>query len=227
MASERGATAGGSGPYVPALAYRWLTPLYDPVVRFTTRERAFKDRLLRQASIAAGMDVLDLACGTGTLAVWIKQREPGARVTGIDGDPEVLRRAGKKAAEGNVAIAFDAGLSYELPYPDQSFDRVLSSLFFHHLTPEAKRRTLAEVRRVLRPGGQIHIADWGEPTGPLMRVLARSIVLLDGREQTADNLAGRLPAFLAGAGFNEVQSQGWLRTPFGSLHLLAGTAPAV
>ena len=76
----------GDSRYVPALRFRWLTPAYDVVVRATTRERTVKRALIAQANLAAGQRVLDLACGTGTLAIWIKQHCPQASVTGIDGD---------------------------------------------------------------------------------------------------------------------------------------------
>jgi SAM-dependent methyltransferase len=214
------ASARDSEGYLPALAYRFLTPLYDPLVRVTTRERAFKEALIDAAGIEDGMDVLDVGSGTGTLAVWIKQRRPGAKVRGLDGDPDVLARARAKAEAGGTDIEFTEGLSYELPYPDASFDRVVSSLFFHHLLPADKLRTLAEIRRVLRPGGELHIADWGRPEDPAMRVAARGIRLLDGAESTADNLAGRLPQVIADAGFKRVREGRAFRTLFGLVRLV-------
>jgi len=212
--------------FVPALAYRWLTPLYDPLIRLTTRERVFKAGLLEQASVEPRMDVLDLGCGTGTLAIWTKQRVPEARVAGVDGDPEMLERAESKAERAGVELTLSSGMSFELPYADASFDRVLSSLFFHHLIRADKERTLAEVRRVLRPGGELHIADWARPADPLMRVLSRSIMLLDGREQTEDNLRGRLPDLITAAGFSEVEHGRAYRTIYGTLALLQARRPA-
>src|SRR5688572_8674539 len=102
--------------YLPALAYRFLTPLYDPLIRVSTRERAFKGALIDQAAIAEGMDVLDVGSGTGTLAIWIKERCPGCRVTGLDGDPDVLGRARAKAKARDLDIVFREGLSYALPF---------------------------------------------------------------------------------------------------------------
>jgi SAM-dependent methyltransferase len=208
--------------YVPALAYRFLTPLYDPLLQVTTRERRFKEALIEQASIEDGSNVLDVGSGTGTLAIWIKQRRPRARVAGIDGDPDVLARARAKAASAGADVEFTEGLSFELPYEDASFDRVVSSLFFHHLIRADKERTLAEIRRVLRPAGELHIADWGKPADPLMGVLARGIALLDGAEVTADNLEGRLPELVRAAGFPNVAEGAAFRTPFGVLRLIAG-----
>jgi ubiquinone/menaquinone biosynthesis C-methylase UbiE len=83
--------------YVPALAFDRLTPLFDSVVRVTTREQTFKRRLLDQAAIAPGERVLDLGCGTGTLALMAKRRQPDAELVGLDGDPAILERARAKA----------------------------------------------------------------------------------------------------------------------------------
>src|SRR4051812_15298127 len=118
--------------YLPAVRFDLLTPLFDVFVRATTRERAFKERLLEQARLDEGLDVLDLGAGSGTLAIWAKERIPGVRIRGLDGDPAIIRQATRKAARADVEIPFVEGMSYELPYEDQSFDRVLSSLFFHH-----------------------------------------------------------------------------------------------
>jgi ubiquinone/menaquinone biosynthesis C-methylase UbiE len=139
--------------YIRALRFRSLTALYDPLVRWTVREALFKRRLLEQAGLRPAQRVLDLGCGTGTLAAMAKQRQPEAELAGLDADPEILERARRKASQGEVEVNFDQGLSTELPYEDGSFDRVLSTLFFHHLSGEEKRRTVAEIARVLKPEG--------------------------------------------------------------------------
>jgi ubiquinone/menaquinone biosynthesis C-methylase UbiE len=203
--------------YAPALRFDLLTRFYDPLVRLTVREGAFKTRLVDQAAVTGGMDVLDLGCGTGTLALMVAEREPGACVHGIDGDPAMLDRARVKAASLGAQAEFDHGFSSDLPYDDASFDRVLTSLFLHHLDAGDKLRTLREVRRVLRPGGQLHVADWGRPGGALMTVAAQSIRLLDGDDVTRDNLAGRLPELFRTAGLADVTERGGLSTAFGTL----------
>jgi ubiquinone/menaquinone biosynthesis C-methylase UbiE len=203
--------------YVPALGRDRLTGLYDPVVRLTTREAAFKHRLLAQAAIADGMEVLDLGCGTGTLAIQAKRRSPGAALVGLDGDPRMLARARAKAARAGAAVRFDEGLADGLPYPDGQFDRVLSSLFFHHLDTGTKDRTIAEVARVLKPGGELHVADWGPATDPLMAVLSLSIRTLDGFEPTRENFAGALPDVFARNGLGDVRMRDRMRTVYGAL----------
>lgn len=204
--------------YIPALGYNRLTFLYDPVVRLTTREAAFKSALLAQARIYLGHRVLDLACGTATLTIAIKQAYPHTTVVGIDGDPVILRQARAKAQRAGVEVQLEEGLSYALPYTDASFDRVLSSLFFHHLTRENKLRTLTEVWRVLKPGGALHVADWGTPQNAVMKIASQGIVRLDGAT-TQDNFAGLLPAFMEQAGFTDVQETRHFNSLFGTIRL--------
>lgn len=211
--------------YVPALRFRALTGLYDPVVRVTTRENAFKKKLVERLDVSPGQQVLDLACGTGTLAVKIAEAYPQAGVTGLDGDPDVLRRARDKAKAAGTPIAFEEGFSTELPYDDQTFDRVTATLFFHHLTTKDKARTLAEVRRVLRPGGELHVADWTKPSDPVMRALFLPVRLLDGLEVTRANADGTLPRMFERAGLGVTTEHDRLRTGFGSLALWSARVP--
>ena len=160
-----------SNSYIPALGYRWLTRFYDPVVRVTTREAAFKDALLRQASIQDGHRILDLGCGTGTLALLVKRAHRGAEVFGLDADPAALKIAREKLEAAGVAVQLDQGLASALAYGEESFDRALSSLFLHHLPSELKVEAMREVLRVLRPGGEFHIHEAGIYRCPTSRWL--------------------------------------------------------
>ena len=205
--------------YVPALSFNSLTPYYDAVVGTTTRERTFKHALIQQAGFKAGQQVLDLASGTGTLAIWVKQAQPQATVTGVDGDPAILSIATRKAQQAHVTVQFDHALSYSLPYPAAHFDRAVSSLFFHHLTWENKQRTAQELFRVLKPGAELHVADWGYPTNALMRGLFLSIQLLDGYKNTQDNVSGKLIELFQQAGFAEVAQRQTFSTIYGTMAL--------
>ena len=205
--------------YLPAVRFDFLTPVFDVFVRGTTRERTFKRRLLEQAGLEGALDVLDLGAGTGTLAIWAKQREPQLRIRGLDGDPRILARARRKADSAGVDVPFDEGLSYELPYEDASFDRILSSLFFHHLVLADKERTIAEITRVLRPGGELHVADWGEPRTVPQRIGAVGIRRFDGDAPTRDNLAGRLPELFERGGLADARELERVSAPFGVVSL--------
>jgi ubiquinone/menaquinone biosynthesis C-methylase UbiE len=211
--------------FVPALRFDALTRVYDPVVAITSREGAFKRRLLEHARVKNGEAVLDLACGTGTLAIELKKQNPQAKVSAIDGDREILGRAKGKAKEAGVKIDFQRGMSNELPYDARSFDVVLSTLFFHHLTDEAKADTAEEIRRVLRLGGRVLIADWGRPQDPLMRMFFLNVQILDGFRNTASNVAGRLPEFLRDAGLKRVSVVDRMRTPLGTIEIVSGIRP--
>jgi ubiquinone/menaquinone biosynthesis C-methylase UbiE len=210
------------GKYIPALSFNWLTSSFDLVMRVTMRELAFKTRMIKEAGIQDGQRVLDIGCGTATLTILIKKMHPGAEVIGLDGDPKVLEIAGAKIARAGMDIKLERGMAFELTYPDGSFDRVLSSLMFHHLSHENKKRTLAEVFRILKPGGEIHIADFGKPGSFLMYLVS----LVMGRlEQNRDNVAGLLPEMAREAGFNPVEEHSRFMTLFGSVSLLRGRKP--
>jgi ubiquinone/menaquinone biosynthesis C-methylase UbiE len=215
----------GRSQFIPALRYDALTRFYDPVVAITSREGAFKRRLLQHARIKDGESVLDLGCGTGTLAIEIKKDTPKAKVSGLDADRAVLRRARAKAKDAGVKVSFERGLANELPYDARSFDVVVSTLFFHHLTDEAKADAAEEIRRVLRLGGRVLLADWGRPQDPVMRAAFVSVQLLDGFRTTSGNVAGRVPEFLRDAGLKRVAVVDRIRTPLGTIEIVSGTRP--
>lgn len=210
---------GRESPYIPALSYRFLTPLYDPLLRWGMRELTFKRRLLKEAKIAPRSRVLDMGCGTGTLTVLVKEAYPQAEVAGLDGDVQVLEIARKKATRIGTQIQFDEGMAYQLPYPNASYDRVLSSLMIHHLVTDEKVRAFAEVFRVLRSGGVLLVIDYGKPNN----LLAEAISLVMRRlEQTEDSIMGRLPQMMRSAGFQDVEILDSLNTLFGTIMLYRG-----
>jgi len=201
-----------NGRFVP-------TALYDRSIAITMREGAWRPRLVRDVLNGDPREVLDLGCGTGTLAIAMARAAGRARITGIDGDAEILDIA--RAKEGSEGIDFVGGLADALPFDDGSFDRVVCSLLLHHLDPAVKRAALAEARRVLRRGGRLHVADFGRSHDPLMRILFAGLQVLDGFANTADHPAGRLPAMIETAGFHSVERTLALRTAWGSFEVLS------
>jgi len=187
--------------YIPAFRIDALTPLYDPVQRWLVREPMLKPLLASQGDVRPGLRVLDVGCGTGTLAILMKRRCPDAEIIGLDGDMAVLKRAQVKAARAGVEVAFHLALAGQLPYPTASFDRVMSSLFFHHLTRSAKHEAAGDMFRVLRPGGELHVMDFGAPRGLAARAVGQ---IIRHFEQVADHIDGRLPGVFQLAGFTEV-----------------------
>ena len=136
---------------------------YDLLVWLFTfgRERAFREKILRLAHLQAGEFVLDIGCGTGTVAILAK-RQVGStgRVCGIDASPEMIARADAKARRASLEVAFETSAAQALPFGDAEFDVVTTTLMLHHLSAEARRQMAFEVRRVLKPGGRVLAVDF-------------------------------------------------------------------
>lgn len=211
--------------YVPALGRDFLTPLYDPLVRLTTREMRFKNRLLDEAGIGEVTRILDVGCGTGTLLLLMRRRLKSLLAIGLDGDMNVMSIARSKAHRHAEDIALVRAFCFDIPFADGAFDRVLSSLMLYHLTRPEKIRTLEEIFRVMRPGGELHVADWGRPHNLLMRVLVFSVRLGDSFARTADNVKGLLPALFRDAGLEDVSETTRFTTLFGTLSLYKARKP--
>lgn len=210
--------------YIPALRFDWLTPLYDPLLQWGMQEERFKRALITQANLSPGHRVLDLGCGTGTLTVLLKQTHPDANVTGLDVDPRILQIARAKATRAGVEIAFTLAVVFQLPYPDNTFDRVVSSLMLHHLTTGQKQRTAYEVFRVLRPGGSLHSVDFGRPHSPYGHV-ASTVIRIFELEEASGNVKGLLPEMFREAGFEGVEEPAYYTTIVGDLVLLRAQKP--
>jgi ubiquinone/menaquinone biosynthesis C-methylase UbiE len=159
--------------FIPAMGHAALLPLYDPFLRYVVREQTFKRRLVDHLGLGRGSRVLDVGCGTGTLAILLAAARPGVTVLAIDPDASVLERARTRAAAAGAVIAFAAGSATALPYADGSFDRVTSTLMAHHLSTAEKAAMFAEIRRVLAPAGELHLVDAGPARSRLGRALQR------------------------------------------------------
>lgn len=210
---------------IPALGFHWLTSLYDPVLRLALKEDKFKGLLVQQAGLLPGHRVLDLGCGTATLTIMLKQACPEATIIGLDADRKALEIARGKIEAAGVEVELHEGLASEPPFESDSFDRVLSSLLFHHLTTEQKRRALSMVRRLLVPGGELHIADWGRAQNLAMRLAFLGVRLLDGFETTSDSVHGRLVPLMERAGFTSASETDRAMTMFGTLSRYQATSP--
>ena len=126
------------------------------------RETAFREKMLRFAALQPGESVLDIGCGTGTLALTAKRQVgPEGAVVGVDASPEMLARAEKKARRLGLEVSFKNGLAQSLPFPAAQFDVVVSTVMLHHVPKSSRREMAGEVRRVLKPGGRVLVIDFG------------------------------------------------------------------
>jgi ubiquinone/menaquinone biosynthesis C-methylase UbiE len=209
--------------YVPAAGRAAFTPLFDAVNGVTMRQGRWRPLLISRMRAKGACRILDLGCGTGAMAIAVGRELPSARVIGIDGDLEVLRRAHDKAAAVGVELELHEALADAVPLADASVDCVVSTLVFHHLPPKVKRDALAEARRVLEPGGRLLICDVGRAQDPLMRGVFLLVQLLDGFKTTQENARGKLPQIVAKAGFKDVAVLRRFRTGGGTLDVIEGT----
>jgi len=210
--------------YIPAAGHDFLLAFYDPLNRLLG-VAALHDELIAEAHFEPGHLVLDVGCGTGSLAVRIRVHHPQVEVIGLDPDAKALAIARSKANRAGVAVRFEQGYGDTLPFDDAAFDRVTSSMMLHHLDLPTRRGMLREVLRVLRPGGSLHLVDFGRSEERSGRFLPR---LLHSAEDLRENSDSRVAVLLAEAGFEAVERVAARRTLLGrvAFHRACKRAPA-
>ena len=207
-----------SAHFTPAAGYSALTPVYDLAIRLLTRERRWREELIEQIAPKDGQAILDVGCGTGTLAILLKHRAPGARIVGLDPDPEVLARAAAKARQAQVEVEWHRGLAMDSTRFGK-FDHVVSTLVFHQVSPAGKVAGLQAMFEAARPGGTVHVADYCQQPDWLMRQLFRIIQAIDGRTNTQVNADGAVETILACLAGKVLAPRRVMRTPTGAISL--------
>jgi ubiquinone/menaquinone biosynthesis C-methylase UbiE len=177
--------------YVPAAGVHALLPTYDLMTKLMGMHRTY-DRLIAQAGLADGMRVLEIGCGTGNVLARARKAHPGVELIGSDPDPSALERARRKLPGTRLDVVY----AQELPYADGEFDRVLSSAMLHHLDAATKPLALAEVFRVLRPGGHLHLVDFVGGHAGLAGGFLRK------HTHAPIDFTGDIPGMLRAAGFS-------------------------
>jgi demethylmenaquinone methyltransferase/2-methoxy-6-polyprenyl-1,4-benzoquinol methylase/phosphoethanolamine N-methyltransferase len=182
---------------------RWA-PYYDLMVNITSLGHAgmLRRMTVDNAQIQPGDSVLDVGCGTGEVALLAKTSTKAGKVFGIDPAPEMITVARSKAARKKLDVDFRVGMIEALPFPDASMDVVTSSLMMHHLTEDLQVRGLAEVYRVLKPGGRLLIADFMQPTGSLMNHIFTTVT---HHQHVRSGLADEITILLKKTGFSQVE----------------------
>ncbi|MBO9695966.1 MAG: class I SAM-dependent methyltransferase [Sphingopyxis sp.] len=208
--------------YTPPAGYHFLTPFYDRGVAWTTRERRWREQLVRHMALTGADILLDVGAGTGNLAVLVDRQGSGARYLGVDPDGAALAIARAKTYESPSKTEFRTGhftaeSVRDWPVPN----KVALCLVLHQVGLEEKARLLRECWKCLPDGGELYVADYGEQTG-LMRLLFRlTIQLLDGRTDTQPNADGLVPVLVREAGFRNVREIERFRTITGSISIIA------
>ena len=198
--------------FIPAAGHdRWL-PFYDIGTKLLGAAAVHR-ALIAQADVRTGQRVLDIGCGTGTLAVMLKTERPDVDVVGLDPDALALERATRKARRARASVEFLRGFADAIPHTTGSFDRVLSSLMLHHLTDDEKAATLRDVFRVLKPGGSFHLLDFTTDSAHPRRFVAR-LLHREGHRLHGQSSA-QVVQLMSDAGLVNATLVETRRTPFG------------
>jgi len=202
--------------FIPALGYDWLTKFYDIAIKLTMPEKLFRNKLIDHLNPKDSEQILEFGFGTGQNLIMANERNMNSTFIGLDIDPKVKGIAQRKLEKNGVDIKLDLYDGGLFPYADNTFSKVFSSLVFHQLDRQAKMSCLEEINRVLKPGGELIIGDWGKPKSKFMRLLFYIVQILDGFETTSDNVKGLMIDFMIDTGFSEVNELGYTNTKVGS-----------
>ncbi|MBK9993546.1 MAG: class I SAM-dependent methyltransferase [Saprospiraceae bacterium] len=202
--------------YIPALGYDFLTAYYDLAIKLTMPEKKFRRILVESINPQDDESILEFGFGTGQNLILVKNQNQNIRLTGLDIDPKVKDIANYKLAKNNLTVPLDLYSGNMFPYPDNHFDKIYSCLVFHQLDADTKANSLKEIYRVLKPGGELIIADWGKADNKIMKLTFGIVQMLDGFKTTDDNVKGKMPEYIAKGGFENVQIIQSINTAIGT-----------
>ena len=205
--------------FVPALGWHALSPFYDGIIRLATREATWRKALVDQIAPRDGEAILDVGCGTGSLAILLKQAAPAARIVGLDPDPAILARAAAKAEAAGVEIEWRQGYARDVGRMAGAFDKAVSSMVFHQVPLAEKEAGIAAMIAAVRLGGEVHIADFATQRSRLMRALFGIVGRVDGLENTKPNAEGALERILRAIDAAAAIPTRVFRTPLGEISL--------
>jgi len=202
--------------FTPALGRLAPARFFDYAVAMT-RERLWRSLTVMHLAPRPDDAILDVGCGTGSLALLAARVQPRAKITGVDPDPEILAVAHGKDADGRVRWLTGMGDALVESVGAESMDGVMSSLVLHQCPLAVKSAILESMFAVLRPGGRLVIADFGLQRTRLMRLAFRFVQFADGKTDTQPNADGVLPELISAAGFADVREADVVATVNGSI----------
>lgn len=181
--------------------------------------RRWRAHVADRLGLPPGGRVLDVASGTGELAYALARRVgPGGRVDGVDAAEEMVAYATGASRRRGLPVHFATARAQQLPFPDATFDAVTCTLAWHHIAADERGTALAEMRRVLVPGGRLVVADAQPPPAGLRYWLIRRTCGHAIAERPLDQAAD----LVAAAGFTDVTRED---TPSAWIGLVTGTRP--
>lgn len=214
--------------FTPALGRKGLNGLYDLAIALLTREHVWRTALLEQVNPRAGDAIVDVGCGTGTFAIMLKQAAPGARIVGLDPDPDILAIAADKAEAAGVEIEWRQGFANDAADLGLVFDKAVSSLVFHQVPLPMKRAGISAMAAAIGPGGEVHIADYARQDSSLMRRLFRlTVQRVDGLADTQPNADGALESIIRELHAGAARPTRIVHTPTGTISLFQVSKPSV
>ena len=202
--------------FIPALGYDFLSDYYDFTIKVTMPEKKFRNRLIDFVDPKENEKIVEFGFGTAQNIIILKQRFPNCNVLGVDIDPKIKSIAEYKLNKAGIHVPLFLYDGNKLPFEDDSFDKVYSSLVFHQLDMITKLKCLLEINRILKPNGELIIGDWGKAKTKWMRLFFYLVQLLDGFKTTTDNVNGLMIKYITDAGFKNAREVDYINTSIGT-----------
>jgi ubiquinone/menaquinone biosynthesis C-methylase UbiE len=191
--------------FIPAARFHFLTALFETLLGIFGLGKKYRNEIKKYLQFSEKMKVLDAGCGAGSLAIEVMKNNPNLFLYAVDADKKILSLAKKKSKEGGIKINFQQGFLQKLPFQNNSFDVVYSSLVIHHLTTETKQKAMKEIHRILKKEGYFLLSDFGKPRNIFLSPYSWFTTLF---EEGMDNYKGKIPNMLKEAGFRKVEEVG-------------------
>ena len=209
--------------FISTVKEHWSASGYDFLLWLAFPEKKIKNAFISSVEFSPSEDVLDFGCGTGTLLLMLKRKHPEIKLTGMDISPQMIHLAASKIKKAGSDIHVHVYDGKRLPFNENSFDKIISSFVFHHLSTSFKSVILKDILRVLQPGSKLYIVDFGKSKTFYNKILFQIIRHLDGFDNTSVNAKGLMPEFIKAAGFAKLEEGRAYNTIWGTVYTWVAT----